>query len=426
MPLYQNTLKQINKAADKMNLSSKMLERLKVPERVLEVNFSYKKDNGEEELVKGFRVQHSTVRGPAKGGIRYHPQVDMEEVKALAGWMSIKCAVVDIPLGGGKGGVIIDPRNLSEKEKENLTRSFTNAIAPIIGPHKDVPAPDVYTNAQTMDWIADEYSKITGDTSGAVITGKSIENGGSEGRNTATAKGGVHILEEFVKEKGLKRNELTVAIQGFGNAGMNMAKFLYDLGYKIIAVSDSKGGAYCENGIDINSLSSFKEAGGKVSEFRKQCLCGKDMHMITNSEILILDADILVLSALENQITEENVNDIEAKYILELANGPITPEADEVLINKGITIFPDILANAGGVTVSSYEWEQNLKGEHWNIEKVSKKLEKQMISAFNDVKKVAEEFETDLRTASYILAIRRIERAFIKCKGGVCEHFGIK
>ena len=408
--LYQNTLKQINKAADTMSLSQETLERLQAPERVLEVQFPLKKDNGSTEIITGFRVQHSTARGPAKGGIRYHPQVDMEEVKALAGWMSIKTAVMNLPLGGGKGGIIIDPRDLSATEKEYLTRSFTRAIEPIIGPSRDVPAPDVYTNAQIMDWIADEYQQITGDKTRAVVTGKPLGKGGSEGRNTATATGGVHILDHYIEREGKDKSELTVAIQGFGNAGMYCAQLLAGLGYKIVAVSDSKGGAFCLHSVHIDKASDHKGAGGTLSKAPAELCIEGNVDHVSNEELLELDVDILVLAALENQITGENASKIKAKYILELANGPITPTADDALIEAGKVIFPDILANAGGVTVSCYEWQQNLAGEEWTRDVVAQKLKKDMIDAFENVESAAKEFDTDLRNGAYIAAIRRIEK----------------
>lgn len=411
MSLFENTVKQINKASTVMQLDADTKQRLESPERILEVNISFKKDSGEQMMVKGFRVQHSTARGPAKGGIRFHPQVDMGEVQALAGWMSIKCAVLNLPLGGGKGGIIVNPHELSMTELERMTRAFTRAISPIIGPDIDVPAPDVYTNAQIMDWIEDEYSSITGDKSGAVITGKSLQNGGSELRDTATAQGGVYVLEDFVFSKKIDRETTRVVIQGFGNAGLNMAKILYDLGYKIVAVSDSKGGSYCESGIDIDDMIDHKNSGNRISDYPKQCKDGECMHFISNAELLELDTDILVLSALENQITIDNAKKIQAKYLVELANGPITPEADDILHDDGKIIFPDILANAGGVTVSSYEWEQNRKQEKWTRDEVQAKLKKQIIRSFRDVLKESHEYKTDLRTAAYILAIKRIQRA---------------
>lgn len=425
MSLYENTLQQINTAADAMKLSPDMRAILLVPERILEVNFSVRMDNGEIRIFKGFRIQHSTLRGPAKGGIRFHPQVDMGEVQALAGWMSIKCAVMDLPLGGGKGGIVVDPHTLSEGEKERMTRAFVRKIEPIIGPYKDVPAPDVYTNSQIMDWINDEYSKITGDTSGAVVTGKSVAKGGSLGRDRATAEGGMYVLLEHCKKAGLEPKNLRVAIQGFGNAGSWMAKFLHDKGFRIIAVSDSKGGIYCETGLAVHEIAEHKAAGNEISTAHPM-VCGNcsvesedhctPLRKLTNAELLTLDTDILILSALENQITDENVADIQAKVIMELANGPTMPTADEELEKRGVIVIPDILANAGGVTVSKFEWEQNLKNEHWSAEEVSKKLETAMKKAFSDIAITAKEFGVNYRVGAYILAIRRIEEAYRKAQ----------
>ncbi|MDX9970907.1 MAG: Glu/Leu/Phe/Val dehydrogenase [Candidatus Gracilibacteria bacterium] len=406
MSLFENTLKQIEKAGRTASISEKTMERLRVPERILEVNFSFVNDKGESEILKGFRVQHSTARGPAKGGIRFHPQVDMGEVMALSAWMSMKCAVADIPLGGGKGGVIFDPRVRSNADLEAITRSYTRAIAPIIGPNKDVPAPDVYTDSTIMDYLDDEYSKITGDNSGAVVTGKSLANGGSEGRDTATAQGGVFVFEEFVKEKGLNMGDLKVAIQGFGNAGGTMAKLLSEKGVKIVGASDSKGGVYMEKGLPVDGLLEFKENGNSVVDFKVD-----GMKVITNAELLELSVDVLILGALENQIVVENADRIQAKYVLELANGPISPDADEILIKKGVVVLPDILFNAGGVTVSCYEWQQNLSGEKWTRDEVMQKLSVQMKKAFADVSAVSKEFSTDFRNSAFILAIRRIEEA---------------
>lgn len=408
-----------------MNLSQDMKDIIEAPERILEVHFPVKMENGSTEVFTGFRVQHSTLRGPAKGGIRFHPQVDMGEVKALAGWMSIKCAVMDLPLGGGKGGVIVNPKELSEGEKERLTRAFARKIEPIIGPQKDIPAPDVYTNAQIMDWIADEYQKITGDTTKAVVTGKSIENGGSLGRDSATAQGGVYVLLEYCKKQNLDPKTLTVAIQGYGNAGSWAARLLHQEGFHIKAVSDSRGGIHCNRGLDIEKVSEYKSEKGSVQTAENVCgeiggcaIESKDgttpFQKITNAELLTLDIDILVLSALENQITDENVHQIQAKIILELANGPIVPTADDILDEKGVTVIPDILANAGGVTVSKFEWEQNLAQEKWTKEEVDTKLKKAMITAFADVDTTSKKWNTNYRIGAFILAIQRIEEAYRK------------
>ena len=429
MSLYENTQKLINRAADTMELKDEVRKVVNEPERVLTVNFHIHRDNGDIQMVKGFRVQHNTLRGPAKGGVRFHPQVDMGEVKALAGWMTIKCAVVDIPYGGSKGGVEIDPRDLSEGELEQITRQFTQAIAPIIGPRRDIPAPDVYTNAKIMNWIADEYhcTYPNEDDYLAVVTGKSLDNGGSLGRDSATAAGGVIVLESYLKKTGEELKGKTVAVQGFGNAGHHVARILAEKGAKIVAVTDSKGGIYAENGFDPMKAHACKLEKGGIGE----CLMeagsnGGEEKQISNDEILALECDILILAALENQITEANADVVKAKIVAELANGPITPEAHEMLENKEITVLPDILTNAGGVTVSYYEWEQNLRHEKWTEEAVAEKLEKSQRQAFEDVDKVKDEFKTDYRNASYVLALRRIESAFeekhsSKAHGFDCE-----
>ena len=418
MSLYENTQKLINRAADTMELSEEVRKVVNEPERVLSVNFHIHRDDGKVQMVKGFRVQHNTLRGPAKGGIRFHPQVDMGEVKALAGWMSIKCAVVNIPYGGGKGGVEIDPRDLSEHELEQLTRQFTQAIAPIIGPRRDVPAPDVYTNAKIMNWIADEYHCIHPNEEDylAVVTGKSLDNGGSLGRDSATAAGGVIVLESLMNKLGEQLEGKTVAVQGFGNAGHHAARIFAEKGVKIIAVSDSKGGIKNDAGLDYAELIKTKEEKGSVTAAAGE--------QISNKDILALECDILVLAALENQITDANSGDIKAKVIIELANGPIIPEAHETLEKNGITVLPDILANAGGVTVSYYEWEQNLRHEKWSEEDVVEKLEKSQKQAFEDISKIKDEFKTDYRNASYVLALRRIESAFEEKHSGKAHGFG--
>lgn len=309
-----------------MQLDVNIEEVLRHPERVIEVSVPVKMDNGSLRVFQGYRVQHNSIRGPYKGGIRFHPDVDIEEVKALATWMTMKCAVVNIPLGGGKGGVIVDPRELSERELEELTRQYTHALAPFIGPEMDIPAPDVYTNPQIMAWIVDEYSKIKGRNVLGVVTGKGLEVGGSEGRAEATSQGGVYVLEEALK--GQNTSNMRVVVQGFGNAGFNVAKMLHNAGFKVIGVSDSKGALYCEEGLEPEKAMSCKVESGKVGECE---LAGQACRMISNAELLELDCDVLVLSALENQVHEGNAANVKAKIVLELANGPVTPEADEIL-----------------------------------------------------------------------------------------------
>lgn len=413
--LFKSTQALINRAADTMKLASDIRAVMNEPERILEVNFHIHRDSGEVQMMRGFRVQHSTLRGPAKGGIRYHPDVDMEEVKALAGWMTIKCAIADIPYGGGKGGVIIDPRTFSEKELEQVSRGFTRAIAPIIGPRRDVPAPDVYTNGQIMDWIADEYRSLhaTEKDWRAVVTGKTLANGGSLGRDTATAAGGVHVLTAYLETKGDTFAGKKVAVQGFGNAGYHAACILKKLGCTIIAITDSRGGIYSADGIDPEHAYVCKTKKGALGECLREIVGDTPgSKQVTNSELLALDVDILVLAAFENQVTEVNENEIKAKIIVELANGPITPTAHVTLTKGGAVVLPDVLANAGGVTVSYYEWCQNIADEKWTEEDVAAKLEKSQRAAFAATHAIAEEFKTDYRTATYILALRRLESAF--------------
>ncbi|MFT7184497.1 MAG: glutamate dehydrogenase/leucine dehydrogenase, partial [Oceanicoccus sp.] len=382
MSLYENTLQQIDIASKLMKLDLNVEEILRNPERIIEVSIPVKMDNGSLRVFRGLRVQHNSIRGPYKGGIRYHPDVDLDEVKALATWMTMKCAVVDIPLGGGKGGVAVDPKTLSPRELELMTREFTRNLAPFIGPDLDIPAPDVYTTPQIMAWIADEYSKIQGKNVLGVVTGKPLCSGGSLGRGTATSQGGVYILEEYMKEHGKEPCDATVVVQGFGNAGSNAARLLDEAGFKVIAVSDSKGALHCKDGLNPTDALTCKVESGKVGE----CfLAGDECKMITNAELLELECDVLVLSAMENQITKDNAANVKAGLILELANGPITPEADRILAEKNIDVIPDILANAGGVTVSYFELVQNKMNYYWTEEEVTEKLKTKMQLAWLSV-----------------------------------------
>ncbi len=409
MSLYENTLQQMNEAADIMNLRQDVREILRKPERILQVSIPVKMDNGTTKVFEGYRVQHSTLRGPAKGGIRYHWDVDLDEVKALAAWMTIKCGVVDIPLGGGKGGVICNPKELSQNELERLTRGYTVAISPIIGPELDVPAPDVYTNAQIMSWIADEYSKLHGRNILGVVTGKPVEFGGSKGRDSATAQGGVYVLNKFCDVKGACPVRMRVAIQGFGNAGSHVAKLLHDLGperIEIVAISDSTGGVTVDGGIDPELAKKVKREHQSVQKYPN----GKK---ITNEELLAFDADVLVLAAFENQITEENADSIRANIILELANGPITPAADKVLAEKGKHVIPDILANAGGVTVSYFELVQNQANYYWDIKLVQERLKTIMEDALLHVYENEKKYGCTMRQAAFISALERIEQNLV-------------
>lgn len=404
MNAYDNALRQLETAAKIMDLNSETLLKLSNPEKITQATLPVRMDDGSLETFQSYRVQYNSARGPYKGGIRFHPQVDLDEVKALSFWMAIKCAVVDIPMGGGKGGVIVDPKALSENETEKLSRAWIRAFRPVIGPEKDIPAPDVYTNPQIMAWMADEYSKLVGYPAIGVVTGKPLEFGGSKGRGAATATGGFYVLQEAVKEKNLKSEKLSVAIQGFGNAGAIMAKLLFDAGYKVVAVADSKSVIYDKGGLDIDKLQEHKNNSREVKNF-------KGSKEISKEKLFALDVDILVPAALENQITKDNAENIQAKIIVELANGPTTPEADEILHGKRTLVIPDVLANAGGVTVSYFEWLQNTSNNYWSEEEVDSELKERMIPAYQSILQAAEEYKVNLRTAAFIKALERIDKA---------------
>ena len=421
MSLFDNTLRQIDRASEIIGLSDDIRNILSTPQRKVEVSLPIMMDDESLQIFQGFRVQHNNLLGPYKGGFRYHQQVDMEEIKALAAWMTIKCAVLDLPLGGAKGGIIVNPKELSDAEIERLTREYARKLEPVVGPDRDVPAPDVNTNAKIMDIFADEYSKIKGEDCPGVVTGKSLDAGGSKGRSTATAQGGIYVLGEYMKKTGKKPSETKVVIQGFGNAGGFAAKIIAELAYEIVGVSDSKGGIVCSHGINPNELMSckiekktVKDCGIHVSEISG--MDGSTCRMLGNLEILEQECDVLILAALENQITVDNAPQIKAKVILELANGPITPEADEILKEKGIIVIPDILANAGGVTVSYFEMKQNISGETWSEDKVNENLKEKMIIAWKEVSLNAEKHNSTLREAAFITALQRLENK-IKSEG---------
>jgi len=405
---FENQLIQLEKAQEIAQINLECYGLLKEPMRVLEVNFPVKLDDDSIRIFTGYRVQYNDARGPTKGGIRFHPNVSLDEVKALAAWMTWKCAVLNIPYGGGKGGVIVDPKELSEAELERLSRGYMRAVAKFIGPDTDIPAPDVYTTPQIMSWMKDEYSKFVGKETPTIITGKPIEDGGSEGRSTATAQGAVYVIEEATKKiLDKKPSEISVAIQGYGNAGSNAALLLHELDYKIVAVSDSKGGIYNEGGLDPKAILDHKKTSGSVKDF-------PGAENITNEDVLETECDILIPAALENQITAGNAAKINANLIVEIANGPTTPQADKILNENCKIVIPDILANAGGVTVSYYEWLQNKHDEHWTLDEVLKKLKENMITAFNDVHSCCDEHEIDMRTSAFILAMTRVEEAMMK------------
>ncbi|MCL5103915.1 MAG: Glu/Leu/Phe/Val dehydrogenase [Armatimonadetes bacterium] len=378
---------------------------LREPLRELHVTLPVKMDDGSVRVFKGFRVQYNDARGPNKGGIRFHPEETIDTVRALAAWMTWKCAVVDIPLGGGKGGVICNPKEMSEMELERLSRAYIGQVGRILGPEKDIPAPDVYTTPQIMAWMMDEFSKITGFNSPAVITGKPLALGGSEGRGDATARGGAYTTREAAKHLNIDLSKATVAIQGFGNAGQFAATlFAKLLGCKIVAVSDTKGGVYSETGIDPDAIVKHKLSTGSVVGF-------PGTRPVSNVDILELAVDVLVPAALENVIHEGNAASVRAKIICELANGPTTPEADDILFNNDVFVIPDFLANAGGVTVSYYEWVQNVTGLYWEEDEVHVRLDKKMTVAFRDVLAMALDYKVDMRTAAYMVSIQRVAEA---------------
>jgi glutamate dehydrogenase/leucine dehydrogenase len=403
-PALDTALEQLRIAAEKLNLDSGIYEILRYPKRVLTVSVTIRMDNGKIGVYTGCRVQHNDARGPFKGGIRYHPSVSLAEVTALAMWMTWKCAVVDIPYGGAKGGVCCNPKEMSIGELERLTRRYTSLILDLIGPYRDVPAPDVYTDAQTMAWIMDTYSQFKGYSVPECVTGKPISVGGLEGRTEATSLGAIICTREAAKLVGLKLKGAKVAIQGFGSVGWNAAKIAYDWGCKIIAVSDSSGGIHSPEGLNPYKVYEHKAKTGSVVNFN-------GCENITNEKLLELNCDILVPASLENQITKANADKIKAKIISEGANGPTTPEADRVIYEKGILLVPDILANAGGVTASYFEWVQNLTREHWTVDEVNKKLEGIIMRAFNDVNKIAKEKEEPMRTAALMLGVGRVAEA---------------
>ena len=381
-----------------------LLERIKTPERIHQLSVPIARDDGSHAIFTGYRVQHSSARGPYKGGIRYHPNVSLDEVKALAAWMSIKTAVVDIPLGGGKGGITVDPKTLSRTELEALTRSYTERIWRVIGPQVDIPAPDVNTNSQTMDWIAHEYGRQSRTISPAVVTGKSLAHGGSAGRDTATAQGGFEVLHDALGAKGESIDGAAVAIQGFGNAGANAAILLHRAGARIVAASDSTAGVFAADGLPVGQLVEHKAKGGSFADLR-------DYETRPTEDPLFADADILVPAALEGQITSANAERIKARWILELANGPTTPEADAMLERRRVNVLPDILANAGGVVVSYYEWLQNLHTEKWLREEVEARLAVTMRRAYERVSELATFRRASFRLAAYAIAIDRIAAA---------------
>jgi glutamate dehydrogenase (NAD(P)+) len=396
---------QFDIAADYLNLDESMRQVLKNTKRQLIVSIPVKMDGGETRVFEGYRVQHNIARGPAKGGIRFHPNVSLDEVKALASWMTWKCATVGIPYGGGKGGVICDPKSMSQAELERLTRRYAFEIAPIIGPDRDIPAPDVYTDEQTMAWIMDTISMVRGHTELGVVTGKPVALGGSQGRGEATARGCLYAVREACRVRGVSLRDARVAIHGFGNAGANFARLVAaEDGARVVAIADSRAGVFNEHGIGIQAALRHKAEAGTVEGLANTTPIARD-------EVLEIDCDILLPAALENSITLENVERVRASIIAELANGPVTPASDRVLFDRGVFLVPDILANAGGVTVSYYEWVQDMYSYFWTEDRVRDTLEQTMKTAFAGVYATAERYRTDMRTGAYILAISRVAEA---------------
>ncbi|MEK4066063.1 Glu/Leu/Phe/Val dehydrogenase [Peribacillus sp. FSL R5-0717] len=403
--LLDSTQVVIKEALDKLGYSEEVFELLKEPLRMLTVRIPIKMDDNSTKIFTGYRAQHNDAVGPTKGGIRFHPEVDEEEVKALSMWMSLKCGIVNLPYGGGKGGIICDPRQMSIGELERLSRGYVRAISQIVGPTKDIPAPDVYTNSQIMAWMMDEYSRIREHDSPGFITGKPLVLGGSHGREKATAQGVTICIEEAAKRKGIELKGARIIVQGFGNAGSFLAKFMHDAGAKVIGISDAYGAIYKPEGLDIDYLLDKRDSFGTVTTLFD--------HTITNQELLEQDCDILVPAAISNQITKENAHLIKAQIVVEAANGPTTLEATKILTERNVLLVPDVLASSGGVTVSYFEWVQNNQGYYWEDEEVQTKLKALLVNSFNQIYEMAETRKVDMRLAAYMVGVRKMAEASI-------------
>ena len=411
--IYEDAIRKLERAAVQRPIDREALKRLKYPQAIMQVSIPVRMDDGSLEIFEGYRVRHDDTRGPAKGGIRYHPQVTLGEVKALALWMTLKCAVMGIPFGGGKGGITVDPKKLSKLELERLSRGFISSLGSFIGPETDIPAPDVYTNAMVMGWMMDEYSRNVGQRTPAVVTGKPLHLGGSVGRDDATGRGGYYVIKVLEERREWNRADMRVAVQGFGNAGQHVASLLHADGYRVVALSDSRGGIHREDGLDIPSVMKIKNESRQLKAvYCEGSVCEMvEADQVTNEELLELDVDILIPAALEGQITAENADRVSAPVIVELANGPTTSEADEILDAAGTTVVPDILANGGGVTVSYFEWVQNRMGYAWSLDEVHERLHSTMRQETNTVLDLAEANGTGLRMAAYSHALHRIGAA---------------
>ena len=411
--VFAGAIQRLDRAFEYARIDEEALEKLKHPKATLQVSIPLRMDDGSLRIFDGYRVRYNDTRGPTKGGIRYHPNVDIDEVQALAFWMTFKCAVMDLPFGGAKGGVVVNPKELSRLELERLSRGFIRMVADFIGPNTDIPAPDVYTNAMVMGWMMDEYSKIVRRHTPDVITGKPIPLGGSAGRDDATGRGGYYCIKELEAQRGWTPSQKRVAVQGFGNAGQAVARLLHADDYQVVAVSDSKGGIHKPDGLDIPSVVHFKNESRQLKAvYCVESVCEiVDAETITNEELLELDVDILIPAALENQITDENAERIKAPVIVELANGPTTARADSILADRDVLVVPDILANAGGVAVSYFEWTQNRQGYYWPLEEVHARLQSLIRREFGTVHRVMQSHGIDMRTAAYVHALNRIGSA---------------
>lgn len=409
---FEIVKKQVDKCSKILKLDADVTDVLKNPMRELHVSLPVRMDNGTVKVFQGFRVQYNDAKGPTKGGIRFHPDETIDTVRALAAWMTWKCALMDLPLGGGKGGIICNPKEMSEGELERLSRAYARAVYQFIGPERDVPAPDVYTTPQIMAWIMDEYSAMAGKPQFGVITGKPLALGGSKGRSDATARGGMYCIREAAKKLKIDLGKATIAIQGYGNAGYYAAKLAREMfGSRVVAVCDSQGGCYCQSGIDAEEALKVKNKSASVCHL-------KAGDKISSSEILGLDVDILIPAAMENVITEKNAGQVKARMVVELANGPTTPEADDILYKKGVHIIPDFLANAGGVTVSYFEMVQNFTMYYWTEEEVYQRLDEKMTTAYNSVWDCHKDYKIDMRQAAYVRAVERVVQA-MKLRGWV-------
>jgi glutamate dehydrogenase (NADP+) len=413
LSLLSDASKRLEQALKYVNISEDAIARLRYPKASLSVSIPVRMDDGSLRVFSGYRVRYDDTRGPGKGGVRYHPSVSLDEVQSLAFWMTFKCALLDLPFGGAKGGITVNPKELSKAELERLSRGYINEIADFIGPDVDILAPDVYTNATIMGWMMDRYSTIKRQVCRAVVTGKPLTLGGSQGRDTATAMGAFTVIQTILPKFERIPAETTVAVQGFGNAGAILASLLNAAGYKVVAVSDSKGGIYAPQGLDIASIREHKNSSREMKAvYCHDTVCSIVEHQtISNQELLALDVDILIPAALENQITADNAADIKAKFIFEVANGPINSDADKILAKKGIYIFPDILVNAGGVTVSYFEWVQNRSGWYWTLEEVNQRLKAKMATEAEKTWKIAQDLGVDVRTAAYVHGLNRLGEA---------------